>query len=326
MRTLSPGDRSTTWLQLSQPRTITRTEGGNETPGIMIVILSRVHRLALLTGIRIVSTALNLPGPVACARLQERGAFLDKIEPPEGDPLERYCRDWYRRLHASAAVHRLDLKTPEGREAMGKLLEGADVLVTAQRPAALTRMGLDAAALAAWPRLCHVAIVGYGPPDEDRPGHDLTYLAANGLVRPPRLPPTLFADMAGAERAAAEALALVLARDRGGKASRATVALADVARDIARPLHEGLSAPDGLLGGGLAGYNLYATAEGWVALAALEPRFFQHLAEALHVTPATHDQVAAKFAERTAREWEAWARDNDVPLVAVHSPLQEKSP
>lgn len=292
----------------------------------MLVILSRTHRVALLTGIRIVSTALNLPGPVACARLQERGAFLDKVEPPEGDPLERYCPSWYRRLHAGAATHRLDLKTREGREAMRKLLDGADVLVTAQRPAALVRMGLDAAALAAHPRLCHVAIVGHAAPDEDRPGHDLTYLAANGLVRPPRMPPTLFADMAGGERAAAEALALVIGRDRSGRGAHATVALADVARDIAQPLREGLSAPGGLLGGGLAGYNLYAAAEGWIALAALEPRFLQHLAQALDVMPANHDKLAARFAERSASEWESWARENDLPLVAVRSLLQEKSP
>jgi crotonobetainyl-CoA:carnitine CoA-transferase CaiB-like acyl-CoA transferase len=186
-------------------------------------------------------------------------------------------------------------------------------------------MALDADSIAAYPRLCHVAIVGHAPPHEDLPGHDLTYLAMNGLARPPRMPPTLFADMAGGERAAMEALALVVARDRGGRGGHVTVALADVAHDLAQPLREGLTAPNGLLGGGLAGYNLYATAEGWIALAALEPRFFQRLAEALSLSPATQERLAAKFAERTAQEWEAWAREHDLPLVAVHSPLQDKA-
>ena len=282
--------------------------------------------MAPLAGLRIVTTALNLPGPVACARLHGLGAGVDKVEPPEGDPLERYCADWYRRLHEGMTIHRIDLKGDDGRRAMQALLARTDLLVTAQRPAALARIGLDPAAVAAHPRLCHVAIVGHGPPDENLPGHDLTYLAVNGLVRPPRMPPTLFADMAGGERAATEALALVNGRDRGASARSAVVALADVAHDLAAPLREGLTAPTGLLGGGLAGYNLYATAEGWIALAALEPRFFQHLAEALAITPATQEKLAAKFAQRSAREWEQWARAHDVPLVAVHSPLQEKSP
>jgi alpha-methylacyl-CoA racemase len=281
--------------------------------------------LAALTGLRIVSTALNLPGPAACARLHAMGATVDKVEPPEGDPLERYAPGWYRRLHAGIAQHRIDLKRDEGRETMRTLLDNADVLVTAQRPAALARIGLDRASLAAHPRLCHVAILGHPPPDEDLPGHDLTYLAMCGLVRPPRMPPTLFADMAGAERVASAALALVYERLQSGRGGHAIVALADVAHDLASPLREGLTAPTGLLGGGLAGYNLYATAEGWIALAALEPRFFQHLAELLGLTPATQDKLAAKFAERTAREWEQWARANDLPLVAVHSPLHEKA-
>jgi crotonobetainyl-CoA:carnitine CoA-transferase CaiB-like acyl-CoA transferase len=279
----------------------------------------------MLTGLRIVSTALNLPGPVACARLRKLGATVEKVEPPDGDPLARYAPGWYRRLHEGVTVHSLDLKTADGRGAMAGLLATADVLVTAQRPAALARIGLDAASLAAHPRLCRVAIVGHAPPDDNLPGHDLTYLAQNGLVRPPRMPPTLFADMAGGERAATEALALVAARDRTSRAGSSIVALAQVAHELAGPLREGLTAPNGLLGGGLAGYNLYVAAEGWIALAALEPRFFQHLAETLAIAPATQERLAAKFAERTAQEWEQWARANDIPLVAVRFPFQENT-
>ena len=206
---------------------------------------------------------------------------------------------------------------------MRPLLDSADVLITAQRPAALARMGLDPEALAKHERLCHVAIVGHAPPDDDLPGHDLTYAATHGLVRPPHLPPTLFVDMAGGERAATEALALVVARGRTGRGGSAIVALADVARELALPLHEGLTAPGALLGGRLAGYNLYAAAEGWIALAALEPRFLQCVAEALDVTAPTHEKLAAKFRERAAREWEEWARRHDVPLVAVQFPFQD---
>src|ERR1700682_2736759 len=153
----------------------------------------------LLDGVRVVSTALNLPGPAACARLRDLGARVAKIEPPPGDPFERFCPSWYRRLHEGMTVGRLDLKSETGRRAMARLLDAADLLVTAQRASALARMGLDPEALGGdHPKLCHVAITGHAPPHDEVPGHDLTYLAAQGLLSPPELPRTLFADMAGA--------------------------------------------------------------------------------------------------------------------------------
>ena len=155
---------------------------------------------SLLAGLRVVSTALNLPGPAACARLREFGAAVTKIEPPTGDPFEEFCPSWYRRLHEGTAVERLDLKSSTGIKAFHALLANADLLVTAQRPSALARLGLDPASLASrHGRLCHVAITGHPAPNEDVPGHDLTYLAMHGLIAPPAMPPTLFADMAGAE-------------------------------------------------------------------------------------------------------------------------------
>ena len=47
--------------------------------------------MKLLDGVRVVTTALNLPGPAACARLRDLGAAVSKVEPPEGDPFERFC-------------------------------------------------------------------------------------------------------------------------------------------------------------------------------------------------------------------------------------------
>ena len=198
----------------------------------------------LLQGLRVVTTALNLPGPAACARLRDLGATVAKIEPPAGDPFEQFCPSWYRRLHEGMTVGRLDLKSETGRRAMARLLDSADILVTAQRASALARMGLDAETLAAaHPRLCHVAITGHAPPDDELPGHDLTYLAAHGLVSPPSLPRTLFADMAGAERAVSAALALVIARARSGKGEAAAVALADAAGGARAAAARGAHAP-----------------------------------------------------------------------------------
>jgi alpha-methylacyl-CoA racemase len=277
--------------------------------------------MSSLAGLRVVSMALNVPGPAACTRLRDLGASVVKVEPPAGDPLEGFHPSWYRRMHEEIPVHRLDLKTDAGRAAMDVLLAQADVLITAQRPAALARLGLEGAALARrHPRLCHVAITGHGAPDEEVPGHDLTYLAAHGLVTPPALPATLFADMAGAERVVSGALALVFARDRGGRGGAMVVPLAEAAAFLALPRAEGLTRPGAVLGGGFAGYNLYAASDGWIAVAALEPHFARKLAAGLGVDVFTVEAVAARFKANTARHWEEWARSLDLPVIAIPIP------
>ena len=281
----------------------------------------------LLDGIRVASTALNVPGPAACARLVELGATVVKVEPPAGDPLESYCADWYRRLHEGMEVRRLDLKGAAGREAMQALLAASDVLVTAQRPAALARLGLDAEALAArHPRLCHVAITGHPAPHADLPGHDLTYMAAHGLLAPGAMPPTLFADMAGAERAVSTALALLVARERTGHGGAREAPLEEAARALAQPLHAGLTRPGALLGGLLPGYNLYAARAGWIAVAALEPHFALALAAALGLASLDAAALAERFAARDAADWEAWARERDLPIVALRPPPSPSPP
>ncbi len=280
----------------------------------------------LLQGLRVVTTALNLPGPAACARLRDLGCTIAKIEPPAGDPFEAFCPSWYRRLHEGVEVGRLDLKSETGRHAMEKLLAGADLLVTAQRASALARLSLDPVHLAsAYPRLCHVAITGHAPPHDELPGHDLTYLAEHGLVSPPAMPLTLFADMAGAERAVSTALALVIARDRGGRGASHAVALADAAAMLAQPLHEGLTRPGALLGGGFAGYNLYAARKGWVAVAALEPHFARRLAQRFALKEITVDELRELFLAHDADYWQSWGREHDLPIVAVRNPSSQES-
>jgi alpha-methylacyl-CoA racemase len=134
------------------------------------------------------------------------------------------------------------------------------------------------------------------------------------------LPPTLFADIAGAERAVSAALALLVARERDGTGGSAMVALEDAAAALAQPLHEGLTRRGAMLGGGLAAYNLYATRDGWIAVAALEPHFAQRLAESLALASLSIDALRTAFATRTSAEWEAWARQHDLPIAALVFP------
>ncbi len=273
-----------------------------------------------LTGIRVVSIAINLPGPAAVARLAGLGAEVVTVLPPSGDPMESFAKGYYEELHVGQEIRRVDLKSPEGREEVDRLLADADLFVTSSRPSALRRLGLDFETVHAdHPRVCQVDIVGYPGEEAEVPGHDLTYQAGTGLVRDGRMPTTLVVDLAGSERAAGEACAALVQRGRTGEGSRREVPLSDLAHTMSRPVAHGLTAPGGLLAGDLPVYSVYAAADGDIALAALEPHFTARLLEVLGLSAQelTRERLAQVFAGRTTAQWEAWAADHDLPLTTV---------
>jgi alpha-methylacyl-CoA racemase len=271
-----------------------------------------------LQGIRIVSTAVNIPGPVATSILRDMGAAIVKVEPPNGDPLSRIAAQWYAELSAGMEVIRVNLKSDRGRAQLDQILTTTDVLLTSSRPSSLERLGL------AWrevhsrhPRLCSVAIVGHAAPLQDVAGHDLTYQANVGLVTPPAMPRTLIADLAGAQRAVIVALELLFARERTGEGGYVEVSLTDSARLFAEPVRHGLTGSTGPLGGADAVYNLYSTRDGWVAVAALEPQFHAALARELGVPVDDRAVLTRALSERSALEWERWAIARGLPIAAV---------
>jgi alpha-methylacyl-CoA racemase len=273
---------------------------------------------APLQGLRVVSLAVNLPGPLACARLRELGADVTKVEPPAGDPLRQYAPQWYAELAVGQRVVTLDLRDASGRARLEDLLEGADLLLTSVRPSAAARLGLPEAVRRH--RLAHVEIVGGAGRAAEVPGHDLTYQAAHGLLQPPHNPAALVADTLGAERAVSAAMLAWGSLARGHEPPHVRVSLEEAAAAAAAGLRHGLTAPDGLLGGGLPGYGIYATADGHVAVAALEPQFAAALAE--HVG-RTREELAAAFAGRTTAEWEALATGHDLPITGLRTAYPE---
>jgi crotonobetainyl-CoA:carnitine CoA-transferase CaiB-like acyl-CoA transferase len=280
--------------------------------------MTDVARPSLLGGIKVVSLSINTPGPAAAARLAQLGAAVTKVEPPTGDPLKRAAPDWYEALCKYQTVLTLDLKNPAERAQFNDLLATSDLLLASFRPSALKRLGLDWESVhQRHPRLCFAGIVGYPPPLEERSGHDLTYLAPTGLLSPPSLPPSLFVDLAGGERCVTAALALLLKFARTGQAGCEFISLYDCARELAQPLNAGLTSPEGSLGGGYALYSCYEAGDGWIAVAALEPHFAQHLLSELGLASADRRELERIFRGRTAAAWEQWAAERGLPLVAV---------
>ncbi len=274
---------------------------------------------AALTGVSVLTLAINVPGPVAAARLATLGADVHTVQPPGGDPLALACPSWYADLHAGMTVEQADLKSAQGRERVESLLASSDVLLVSSRPSALARLGLAPTAVSGrHPRLVMVGIVGEGGAGAERAGHDLTYVAEAGLLSPPELPRTLLADLAGAAEAVAAVLTGLLRRSRTGTGSFTEVSLAEAVARLADPLRHGVSAPGGALGGGWPLYDLYPAGDGrWVAVAALEEHFARRLLSGLGVASPDRAQLAAVLATRPADEWERWAAERDLPLAAV---------
>lgn len=263
-----------------------------------------------LAGVRLLSLALNAPGPAAVAELVALGAAAVKVEPPSGDAMATMAGSWYETLHRGVDVRRLDLKADDGRAAFFALAAHSDVLLTSQRPSALARLGVDPASLAARaPSLRSVAIVG-DTAEPEAPGHDLTYLAQTGLLDT-TMPRTLLADLLGATCAAMAVMAVL----REPPGSHRVVGLRDSLDRLLGPIRHGLTTPGGLLGGGNPAYGIYAAREGHVAVAALEPHFRARLYAALDLPDGS--PLAAAFAARAAVEWERWAQEQDLPIAAI---------
>ena len=282
-----------------------------------------------LRGVRVVTLALNLPGPAAVMRLVNMGAQCTKINPPAGDPMHHFTPDGYALLHKGMKHKTLDLKSPEGQAALHQLLPQTDVLLTSFRPSALTKLGLSWSALhKRYPGLSLVEVVGAPGPLAEIPGHDLTYQAEVGLVNGMTLPPSLFADMGGALMASEATLKAVISLKSTGKGSRHEVALSEAAAWLALPRQLRMTTPDGAVGGAHAGYRIYACKNGRVAVAALEPHFALSLCEAAGVQlthsvkdlfkPATRKAIETFLASQTRAQLDKLAVAKDIPLMTLN--------
>ena len=145
-----------------------------------------------LHGIRVIDLTRVLAGPFCTMLLGDMGAEVVKIEEPRhGDE----TRGWPPFVDGSSAyflgVNRskksvaLDLKTPEGRDVLRRLIETADVLVENFRPGSLASLGFGYAQAAAInPRLVYCSISGYGQNGarSQRPGYDVVIQGETGLM------------------------------------------------------------------------------------------------------------------------------------------------
>lgn len=264
----------------------------------------------------------HLPGPLAGRILAELGFRVLRLVPPEGELLEKVAPEAYAWLNGNKDTETLDLKSPAGKERLVALVAEAQVLLESNRPGVMERLGVGPHVLRDANRhLVYVRLAGHrGPQFHETPGHDLSYLAAAGLL--PRFEPAwktvLLADCSGGFWAALAALDGL--RKGGGFYE---VYLEEAPRALAYPRLP-------FLDGSRICYAIYPTQEGEVALAALEPHLWERFCRAVKqddwvssgLGAATtgnpvYRGLCALFGARKAADWEVWARENSIPLRAV---------
>jgi alpha-methylacyl-CoA racemase len=306
-----------------------------------------------LQGLRVLDLSRLLPGPYATLVLADLGADVVKLEDPAGGDYLRWMppmageqSGWFHALNRNKRSLSLDLRRPEGPGVLLRLARSFDVVVESFRPGVLDRLGVGYEALRREnPRIVLCSISGYGQdgPYRDRAGHDIDYVALAGVLAvngPPDRPVPLgvqVADVAGGSwPAVAGILAARPSSAATGRGAHVDIAMAEGALAMLA-LQQGAADARGTplrrggeqLNGGSACYAVYRAKDGgFVALGALEPKFFRAFCEAVG-RPELADrqfdgegagpraEVAAVFASRTRAEWGAFAERHDVCVMPV---------
>ena len=303
-----------------------------------------------LHGLRVVEFASIGPGPLCAMMLADLDADvlrIDRTEPSGlGVPMDTRF-DVTGRNRRSVA---LDIKQPAGRDAALRLVERADVLIEGWRPGVAERLGLGPDdCLARQPKLVYGRMTGFGQdgPLAHAAGHDINYIALTGALHAigpaggkPVPPLNLVGDYGGgAMLLGFGVLAAVYECQRSGRGQVVDAAMVDGAGTLMSIFH-GLGAAGrwdfgrrgaNLLDGGAPFYDTYETADGkYVALGALEPKFFAELAERIGLDekfakrqydprswPELREAIAAAMRGRTRDEWCALLEGSDACFAPV---------
>ena len=298
-----------------------------------------------LTGLRIIEFAGIGPGPMAGMLLADMGAEVVVVERPAA----------LRTMGGGGAMSRgkrsvcLDLKAPEGLDAVKRLAHSADALIEGYRPGVMERLGLGPETFeASHPRLVYGRMTGWGQtgPLAQAAGHDINYLALTGVLsiasragQAPTVPATLIGDMAGGAMFLAFGVVCALLEARqSGRGQVIDAAMIDGVGVLSSLVHS-------LRGVGFWGddparnfflhdspfYDSFECADGrHITLGAIEPPFYAELLKRLGLDdvdprrqysfddwPALRERVVARIREKSRDEWSALMEGSDACFAPV---------
>ena len=288
-----------------------------------------------LSRFKVIDLTRARAGPTAVRQLADWGADVLKVEAPDDAATEVGSRHGFdfQNLHRNKRSLTLDLKAPEGREILKRLVERADVLVENYRPDVKHRLGIDYATLRAInPRLIYASISGFGQtgPYSDRPGLDQIAQGMGGLMSITGFPDQgpvrvgiAIADLTAGIFCAMGILIALLEREESGEGQwvqssllAAQIAMLDfqaarwlLAKEI--PDQAGNNHPTAIPTG------VFATADGHINIAAAGPELF-----ARFCTAAGAEHLASDPAYASGR---ARLKNRDQLNAAIETITRTKS-
>lgn len=310
-----------------------------------------------LHGVTVVDFTRHYPGPLATKLLAEMGARIIKVEfigrldpirqiPPfRGD---RTAADLV--LNAGKQSLVIDLKQDRDRDLLAEIVGASDAVIEPYLPGQMEQWGLDYEwAQALNPRIVWLALTGYGQtgPRSQQAGHDINFmalsgaLALNGPDETHLFPfPVQLADTAGGAFVAVIGLLAALLESRtSGKGQIVDVSMLDgslplLTLQLAHSSEMPPTPGQHPLAGSLACYATYRCADDrWVALGALEPKFWSRFCLAVQKSEWIERQfefgqkgeslkaeVAELFASQTREYWDQLGQNSNCCLTPVLAP------
>jgi crotonobetainyl-CoA:carnitine CoA-transferase CaiB-like acyl-CoA transferase len=301
----------------------------------------------IFSGLKVVDLASFIAGPGAATILSDFGAEVVKVEPPGfGDPHRHTYKvppqpasndnyAWHLDNRNKLGIA-LDLKSPDGREVLERLVQWADVLIVNFPPPVRKRLRLTYEDIAPWnPRLIYADISGYGDdgPEANLPGFDITaYWARSGLLAltrdagaPPTLPPSGSGDHATAVGLYGAIVTALYRRERTGMGSHVTTSLlAEGAWSCSMyiqaalcgasffPLHDRKNPPNAII-------NVYPTRDNHWFLIVVRAKEWLALAKAVGRPDLASD---VRFADEDARVTNASQLTEILDIAFSSQPLE----
>ncbi|MFM8973175.1 MAG: CaiB/BaiF CoA transferase family protein [Actinomycetota bacterium] len=303
-----------------------------------------------LSGVKIVELAGIGPGPFAGMMLSDMGADIVRVDRAAAVNPAAFGHPNFELMNRGRRSIGVDLKHPEGREVVLRLVEQADALIEGFRPGVTERLGLGPDDCHARnPRLVYGRMTGWGQdgPMAHAAGHDINYIALAGALAhfardgvQPTPPINLVGDFGGGGMLLAFGIVCGILEARGsGQGQVIDAAMVDGAAALMAMVWSfrklGIwdeSRPGtNLLDTGAPFYDTYETADGkWISIGSLEVQFYAELIEKLGLAgaelPAQNDRerwpelreaFATAFRSKTRAEWDEIMLGSDVCYAPV---------
>lgn len=317
----------------------------------MIEPTGNLKRSGPLAGIRIVEFAAKGPCPMCGLLLSDLGADVIRIERIGAEAADLRSDTQFHFLERGRRSIALDLKRPEARMVVLRLVESSDALIEGFRPGVMERLGLGPDDCTARnPRLVYGRVTGWGQqgPLSANAGHDINYIALTGALAaigekngPPVVPLNLLGDFGGgATYLVIGLLSALLEAQRSGRGQIVDVAMTDAVLSLMTAIYAARARGDwveergsNFLDGGSFYYGIYETKDGkHLAVGAIEEKFRRLLFDKLGIETADISgpldqshwgpmkaRLTAIIQTKTREEWERLFEGSDACVAPVLS-------